>query len=237
MIEVKEVSKIYRERRFLKEVRIQALRDITLTFEEGSCTSLLGPNGSGKSTLIRILIGLTLPDRGEVLIAKRNPFFSRFQIGYLGEFNSLPDFLKPREFLFLIGRLFSLPETIINQRIDYFFEKFLLDEEEKPIYKLSSGNKRKLLIIQALLNEPEILILDEPTVYLDIPTKEIFYNYLIKLKEKKKTIVISSHLFSEIERIADRIIIIREGQIRKNFLKKELLLNADWEREIIKEIS
>lgn len=232
ILEVKGITKEYKGNDYL------SLSDVSFSIPKGECIAFLGPNGSGKSTLMRILCGLLPANSGKVLFNGEELRCVRLKdhIGYLPESNNLPEFLRIYDFFHMMGRLYMLPKAVRKARWREY-DKFLeVGTKRKVIRKLSQGNKRKLLIIQALLNRPDILILDEPTVYLDLLTKHNFYTYLQELKRQGTTIIISSHVLSEIEKLADRIFIFREGVIKEELLTNDLLVNKEWEYDVIKKI-
>lgn len=232
MIEVKNLKKRYRGNDY------DSIHDLNFSVKEGECIAFLGPNGSGKSTLMRILCGILPQSGGELWVdgCKFPDEELRKQIGYLPESNNLPEFLRISGFFNLIGQLYMLPKAERKARWREYCKFLDLPRKRKKISKLSQGNKRKILISQALINRPKILLLDEPTVYLDLLIKHNFYNYLQDLKLQGVTIIITSHVLSEIEKLADKIFIFREGCIQEELCVKDITHEADWEYEVIKKI-
>lgn len=187
--------------------------DISFNIEEGEVLGFLGPNGAGKSTTIRNLMGFTKPDKGYAEICGLNVTSQSTQlkkfIGYLpGEVN-LPEDMSIKGFINTMKVMNHLKDDrYLNYLIDYF--KF---DTTGTIKRMSVGNKRKLAVITALMTDPEILILDEPTSGLDPAMQDQFINLMVEEKERGKTILLSSHIFKEVDAICDRIIIVKEGKI------------------------
>lgn len=233
ILSVKDITKKYKGNDY------NSLENVSLDIKSGECVAFLGPNGSGKSTLMRILCGMLPVSDGNILYMGKEIKTAKLKdhIGYLPESNNLPEFLRVYDFFHMMGRLYMLPKEVRKARWREY-DKFLeLGTKRKIIRKLSQGSRRKLLIVQTLLNRPDVLILDEPTVYLDLLTKHNFYNHLQELKRQGTTIIISSHVLSEIEKLADRIFIFREGVIKEELDMNDLLLKKEWEYDVIKKIT
>lgn len=215
-----------------------ALSDVNVSFREGECVAILGPNGAGKSTLLNILAGLLEPTSGSVCWGGLVPHDTAYQsaMGFLPESNNLPDFLKCGDFYHTMGELHLIAKAERKARWREFHGVFDLPAKNKRIASLSQGNRRKVLFAQALVNRPKLLILDEPTVYLDLLAKHNAYNYLLDMKQKGATIILASHVLSEIEKLADRILILREGKICEEIDVKSLAHQPAWEYEIIQRI-
>ncbi len=203
------------------------LDDIHFSFSK-SILAILGQNGSGKSTLLKILSGVLPPCRGAVSYWGVTPYSFRQFIGYVPEDNFLPPFLRVGEYLYLIARLYSLPFAIAKQRIDYLTKEFFLaGYERKLIRHLSCGTLRKVLVAQAFLAEPRVLLLDEPSVYLDAETKTVLYRRLQAIRERT-LIVLSSHVFSEIEHLADTAVILQGGKVFQVVSSEAMAVNPEW---------
>lgn len=187
--------------------------DLNFSVAEGKVTGYLGPNGSGKTTTIRALLGFMAPDRGTCTIkgmdaVKDAPEIQKI-LGYVpGEITFL-DGMRGDEFLRFLGQM---RKSHNRKYVDSLLERFELDPSSK-IRKLSKGNKQKLAIIAALIHDPGILILDEPTSGLDPLMQKRFVDLIREEKEKGKTILMSSHIFEEVDKTCDDVIIIREGRI------------------------
>lgn len=195
---------------------------VSFSLSMGECFGFLGPNGAGKSTTIRHLMGFCRPDSGEALIegeqAFRHPeILSR--VGYLPGEVSLPPSLTGKEFLIEQKMLRQVENT---SRLAYLVKELNVDIHSR-IKDLSLGMKRKLAICAAFFSDPEILILDEPTSGLDPTMQDFFLDLVLKEKEKGRTILLSSHIFSEVEHCSDRIGIIKDGKIMTILPRNEVL--------------
>lgn len=204
-IEIKNISKDYGEGR--------GVFDVSFDVYKGECFGFLGPNGAGKSTTIRHLMGFSKPDKGEILINGLSVLKNREQIlnnlSYLPGEIALPKSLTGKEFLKNQMDLKHVSDdSFLNFLIDYFeFDPSLLCKD------MSLGSKRKLAIISCFLNDPEIIIMDEPSSGLDPEMQDRFINLIKEEKNRGKTLLISSHIFSEINAVSDRIGVIKNGKI------------------------
>ncbi|HOK41089.1 MAG TPA: ATP-binding cassette domain-containing protein [bacterium] len=209
MIEVKNLIKNYG---FVK-----AVRDITFSVAKGEVLGFLGPNGAGKTTTMKILTCFMLPTSGEVNIAGfdiyKDSIEIRKRIGYLPETAPLYFDLQVDEFLEYVAELRGIPSNEKNNRIKEVVEVCgLKDVYVKFIGELSKGYKQRVGLAQALIHKPDILILDEPTIGLD-PNQIIEIRNLIKTIGKEKTVILSTHILSEVEATCNRVIIINNGQL------------------------
>ncbi|GAB4364300.1 MAG: ABC transporter ATP-binding protein [Calditrichia bacterium] len=196
--------------------KVKALEDFSLQVEKGKIFSLLGPNGAGKTTLIKILLGIVLPTRGRAKLL--NIDISRFQarapIGYLAENHRFPDFLNAHQVLSLYGRMAGVPPSILSKRIPLLLDTVRLREwSREKIKKYSKGMLQRLGIAQALINDPQLMILDEPTDGIDPVGRREIRDLLLALREQGKTIFLNSHLLSEVERVSDEIAILKNGRL------------------------
>ncbi len=206
MIEVKELTKTYREGR--------GIRNISFQVEPGTSFGFLGPNGAGKTTTIRLLMGFLRPDSGRVTINKLDCWYEKTDIKKLvcylpGELHFMEN-LTGLDFLELIAGMHC--ESFPKKSRDYFVSALDLDINVL-IRKMSKGMKQKLGIISALMLDASVLIFDEPTSGLDPLMQKVFIELILEEKNKGKTIFMSSHQFSEIERTCERVGIIREGTL------------------------
>lgn len=209
MIAIDNVTKLYGQ--------TPALRDVTLHVERGEVLGLLGPNGSGKTTLLRLLAGYLSPTAGRLVVAgydtMRQPMEARRQIGYVPEALPLYAHMRVCEFLAFMGRLRGLSPGTTATAIARVSERVNLREVlTAPIRTLSRGYRQRVAIAQALVHTPDVLILDEPTNGLD-PRQIIETRHLIRSLAGACTIVMSSHILSEVERTADRVAILLRGQL------------------------
>lgn len=232
VIEFSDVSKIYVKKNFLTEIKKTVLNNISFSVEKGSITGLVGVNGAGKTTIIKIICGITKPTSGRVLLFGNDISRSNsIKIGYTSEIPYFsPNFsVKDTFYFFYHISLSSLShreiEEIckITQIIDFMDEK---------VKNLSRGMLQKLSLACALVNDPEIIILDEPTGGLDPVYVKNIRDILLNLNHIGKTIFFSSHTISEVEKICHKVILINKGRIIRNFYRNEFTEN-DLEKMVI----
>ncbi|SHE34464.1 protein involved in gliding motility GldA [Psychroflexus salarius] len=209
----------------------QVLKNINLKIHTGEIVGLLGPNGAGKSTLMKLLTGYLEFTDGKINIGNFNLDSNKLDIqkhlGYLPEQNPLYEDMYVREFLQFNASIFKISKERIEEVIKL---TQLSPEANKKIHQLSKGYKQRVGIATALLHDPEILILDEPTTGLD-PNQLIEIRSLIKDISKHKTILLSTHIMQEVEAICDRVVILNKGEILRDNLLHEL--NQDHQQQVI----
>lgn len=193
----------------------EVLHDISFTLQKG-ITAFLGANGAGKSTTMNIITGVLAPDKGHVLIHNidlaKEPKKAKKIIGYLPENNPLYGDMYVKEYLEYAAQIY-LPKKEIKERVDTMIEQLDLQEEyKKLIHTLSHGNKQRVGLAQALIHDPEVLILDEPNNGLD-PIQQLKINNLLKELSKTKTILFSSHRLDDVSEIADHFLVISKGKL------------------------
>jgi len=214
VIETRELSKEYRSLFGLQ--RLLALDKLTLDIERGELFGLLGPNGAGKTTCVKLLLGLIFPTGGTMNILGRNihsPAVKR-KIGYLPEGSYFPDFLKGEEVLRFYGQLYGLRGSELARRIDEKLDIVGLQHARRTLVRYySKGMRQRIGLGQALLTDPDILILDEPTTGLDPIARREIRDILIGLKEQGSTLLICSHELLEVEMMCDRVGILNRGQL------------------------
>lgn len=199
--------------------------DVSLQVDRGEVFGFLGPNGAGKSTTIRHLMGFSRPGSGETKIFGKDTFDRYFEIlqhvGYIPGEIALPAGLNGWEFIHMMQNLQKIHnEERLREMLDLFeLEDKVLSGETK---RMSLGVKRKLAVVTAFMSDPDVLILDEPTSGLDPVMQETFIDLIHREKERGKTILLSSHIFSEIDSTCDRIAIIRDGKIVSEFVANDL---------------
>ena len=195
-----------------------AVQDVSFQVASGEIFGLLGPNGAGKTTTIRCLCTLTKPDSGRLEVAGvsvlEDPRSARRKLGYVAQEVALDKVLTGRELLELQAALYHLPRDLARDRIEFLTEVLgLLDHIDKKTGIYSGGLKRRLDLAAGLLHQPEVLILDEPTVGLDIESRVVVWDFLRQLRSSGTTILITSHYLEEIDALADRVGIIDGGVI------------------------
>lgn len=214
MVQIENISKKYGN--------IEALRNINLTIHDGEIVALLGVNGAGKSTLMKILAGILLPDSGTVNIGGYNIYIDdregQKQIGYLSEDNPLYEDMYVREYLDYVADIYRVNKGEIDLLID---KAGLKQESKKKIGALSKGNRQRVGIAQALIHNPALLILDEPTNGLD-PNQRENLNRLLIEQTKNKIILLSTHLLKEVQTFCTRYILIHKGQIIADKSQREI---------------
>jgi len=204
-IQIKEVSKYYGQQ--------AALQSISLEVKKGEIVGFLGPNGAGKSTLMKIISTYLTADEGRVDICQvnveENPLYIRQKVGYLAEHNPLYLEMYIKEYLGFIADLYGCSKKHV---IDMIELTGLSAEQHKKIGELSKGYRQRVGLAAALIHEPEVLILDEPTTGLD-PNQLVEIRNLIKNSGKNKTVMLSTHIMQEVEKMCNRVIIINKGKI------------------------
>jgi ABC-2 type transport system ATP-binding protein len=221
VLEIENLTKIYRK-------SIKAVDKLSLDIGEAEIFGLLGPNGAGKTSVLNMIVGLISPTEGEIQIfgeqINSSDIEIRRRIGYLPEDIFLPDYYRVGQILNFYGSLFGIPLKEQNRRIEYLLSNLeLLSKIKEKIRNLSMGQKRALGLAISLIGDPDLILLDEPTVYLDPLITTSFRKIILGLKEKKKTVVISSHILSEIERTCDRVGIIDKGRLLSLGETKDLI--------------
>ncbi|MFA5238533.1 MAG: ABC transporter ATP-binding protein [Phycisphaerae bacterium] len=223
-IEIISLTKIFSD--WWGRDRVYAVDDLNLQIRHNEVFGLLGPNGSGKTTTLKILLGLLYPTKGKVLCLGgdvANPKISA-RIGFMPEESYLYRYLNARETLDFYGRLFGLPSKVRKMRIEALLDMVGLKAvANRPIGTFSKGMARRIALAQALINDPDLLMLDEPTTGLDpIGTRQI-KDLILELAKRGKTILLCNHLLSDVEDVCDRIAILYGGKIHAEGKVKELL--------------
>ena len=210
---------------------VRALNGLNLKVPKGSLYGLLGPNGAGKSTALRIICTLLDPDSGDVEVAGHNALLeekeTRRSLGYVAQEVAIDKILTGRELLQLQGDLYHLNKNYKKNRIEELIQRLEMHEWiDRRCGSFSGGMKRRLDLAAGLLHEPELLILDEPTVGLDIESRSVIWGLLKELRNNETTILLSSHYLEEIDELADEMAIVDKGKViasgKPDDLKKEL---------------
>ena len=197
---------------------VVAVQDVSFQVEPGEIFGLLGPNGAGKTTTLRALCTLTTPDAGKIEVSGisvlDNPRVARQRLGYVAQEVAIDKVLTGRELLQLQAALYHLPGTVAKQRIETVLDLLGLQEyANKKTGTYSGGLRKRLDLAAGLLHAPDVLVLDEPTVGLDIETRVVVWDFLRKLRASGTTVVITSHYLEEIDALADRVAIIDRGVV------------------------
>ncbi|RMF57987.1 MAG: ABC transporter ATP-binding protein [Calditrichaeota bacterium] len=225
MIEAKGLSKYYGQ--------FVAIQDISFSIPRGQIVAFLGPNGAGKTTTMRILSGFLAPSEGSASIAGYDVFANRLEaskhLGYLPENGPLYEDMTPMELLRFFGEARGMEEQYFNHRLDVVISECALhDVLEKPISKLSRGYRQRVGLAQALLHDPDVLIMDEPTAGLD-PNQIRDFRTNIKQLGQEKTVLLSTHILQEVNAVADRVLFIHNGRLVFDGTPEELKENGSLE--------
>ena len=210
MIEIMHLEKTFKE--------VKAVNEISFSVEKGKLFSLLGPNGAGKTTTINILSCNLKPDSGSVKIngfnvATQTSEVQKF-IGICPQENVLFDYLSVEENVIFFGKMYDVPKSVLIDRINDLIVKLGLEDKRKAIVKtLSGGQKRRLNLLCGLIHDPEVLFLDEPTAGLDPQTRRMIWDYITELKNKGKTIILTTHYMDEADILSDTVGIMDKGKI------------------------
>lgn len=230
VIKTRDLNKVYEG--VLKAQDVHALKDLNLAIHPGEIFGYLGPNGSGKTTTIKMLLGLIFPTSGDMEILGNKDIGAteiRRQIGYLPEGAYYPDFLKGEEVLKYYGNLYGLGGPELKNRISEVLELVGMTRARKRLIRgYSKGMRQRIGLAQALLSNPQILILDEPTTGLDPIARKEIRDILAMLRDEGKTLMISSHELLEVEMISNRIGILYEGVLQTTGTLDELLTERDF---------
>ncbi|MBL7700123.1 MAG: ATP-binding cassette domain-containing protein [Chitinophagaceae bacterium] len=215
-IEVSQLTRMYGEQK--------AVDDISFSLNRGEIVGFLGPNGAGKSTTMKIITGYLKPSQGTAVVCgidvQQNPIAVKRKIGYLPEANPLYYDMYVQEYLYFVADVHGLPNK--KQKIKDIVDTVgLTPERRKKTGQLSKGYKQRVGLAAALLHDPEVLVLDEPTTGLD-PNQIVEIRELIRNLGKNKTVLFSTHILQEVEAICDRVIIINKGRLAANGTLDEL---------------
>ena len=230
---------------FKQYPNVLALEDISFKIKKGEIFCLIGPNGAGKSTIVKLITGQISATNGRIYVNEKDPIKNRKEL--LGIFGLVPqelalyNELTGRENLEFHGRLYNLSKEILNKKIDQLLELAGLTNRQKDLVKTYSGGmKRRLQLIRALLHDPEIVILDEPTLGVDVQSRNAIHSYIRELPSKGKTVVLTTNYMEEAERLADRVVIldgkIIEGPGRVLKIQESVFPNSIIEFKIQREL-
>ena len=206
MIQISELNKSFN--------KLHVLKNISVDFVSGEVVSVIGPNGSGKTTMIKCLLGMVIPDSGKLYFNGKNilgDWNYRKDIGYMPQIGRYPDNMKIGQIFEMMKDIREKNEGLDEELIDAYNLKSMFD---KPMRTLSGGTRQKVSAALAFLFQPKVLVLDEPTAGLDPIAAEILKEKILKEKNNGKLILITSHIMSEVDEIADKVLYIFEGKIR-----------------------
>lgn len=215
-IEVMELGKVFHDR---DRGEVHAVKDLTMSCFFGEVVGLLGPNGAGKTTTLRMISTIIRPTSGTACVAGRDivkdPLGVRQNIGYLSSSTGLYDRLTARETLEYFGRLHCIPDAELADRVNETLTIFDMNEfADTRCEKLSTGMRQKVSIARTVLHDPQVLILDEPTLGLDILVRSTMVRFIQEFRDRGKSIILSTHIMSEVEKLCDRIGVIHRGRLR-----------------------
>ena len=223
-IDVHDLSKTYRTP--FRRKKVEALRGVTFTVERGKIFGFVGPNGAGKTTTIRTLMGLIRPTGGSAkILGHAIPSrAARFKVGFLPESPYFYDYLTVGELLDLAGRLFGVPRDVRSKRADQLIERVGLGRARTlSLKKFSKGMLQRAGLAQALMSDPELVVLDEPMSGLDPIGRKEVRDLILELRDQGKTVFFSTHILSDVEAITDRVAIIARGELQAHGTPAELV--------------
>jgi ABC-2 type transport system ATP-binding protein len=228
VVSVRGLTKVFKD--FWNRPKARAVDSVDFEVRRGEVFGLLGPNGSGKSTTVKLLLGLLYPTKGHIEVFGHSPRHvqTKARIGYLPEESYLYRYLNSRETLDFFGNLFHLSKSERKNRLEQLLEMVGLSQAQmRAVGEFSKGMQRRIGLAQALINDPDLVILDEPTAGLDpIGCREV-KDLIIALARRGKTVILSSHLLSDVEDVCDRVVIYYGGKIQAAGTLKELLAEPD----------
>lgn len=225
----KDLTKVYKD--FWGRPKVTALDHLDLTIHKGEVFGLLGPNGSGKSTTIKLLLNLIFPTRGSIRVLGQPPDHGdvKEKIGFLPEESYLYRFLNGEETLYYYGKLFKIDRQTLKRRVPELLDVVGLDAKarKRKLREYSKGMARRIGLAQALINNPDLILLDEPTTGLDpIGTREM-KDLILSLKQQGKTVLLCSHLLADVQDVCDRITILFRGKMMELGHVRDLLQVRD----------
>jgi len=225
IIVTRDLIKYYRLRGFSRKRKL-ALDHLSLQIDKGDTVALLGPNGAGKTTLLRILFGLVLPTDGEAKVFNTpcDEVSWKNRAGYVPEFFTPPKFLKGRELLEIGGKTHGMTHKQFEERVEWLDKAIgLKDGLDMNIGHCSRGMLQQLALAQAMIHDPELLVMDEPSANLDAISRKKLKKLILELSAKGKTILISSHILSEVEELCTKVIFLDKGKLVQQGKTQDLI--------------
>jgi sodium transport system ATP-binding protein len=215
MIDARNLTKVFQDK---KRGQVRAVDGVSFRCEPGRIYGLLGANGAGKTTTLRMLATLLAPTSGSANVAgydvTAQPEQARANLGFLSTATALYGRLTAREFVEYFGRLHGLAEDELHRRLEALFARLEMNEfRERRCDKLSTGMKQKTSIARVLIHDPQVMIFDEPTIGLDVMAARTIVSFIRECRERGKTVIFSTHVMSEVEKLCDRIGIIHAGRL------------------------
>jgi ABC-2 type transport system ATP-binding protein len=228
IVSIRGLTKVFKD--FWGRPKARAVDNVDFEVRQGEVFGLLGPNGSGKSTTVKLMLGLLYPTKGHIEVFGHSPrhVATKSRIGYLPEESYLYRYLNSRETLDFFGNLFRLPRGDRNDRAEQLLEMVGLSQTRmRTVGEFSKGMQRRIGLAQALINDPDLVILDEPTAGLDpIGCREV-KDLILALARRGKTVILSSHLLADVEDVCDRVVIYYGGKVQAMGTLKDLLATPD----------
>jgi sodium transport system ATP-binding protein len=242
MIEALNLSKVFKDK---KRGAIRAVDDVSFRCEPGRIHGLLGANGAGKTTTLRMLATILAPTSGTAVVAGRDvvrePGQVRHAVGFLSTATALYGRLTAREMVEYFGRLHRLDEALLRERIDALFTRLDMHGfSDRRCEKLSTGMKQKVSIARTLVHNPAVMIFDEPTLGLDVMSARTIVGFIRECRDQGKTVLFSSHVMSEVEKLCDFVGIIHRGRLLAEGTPAELKTRhgvVDLEEVFVKEVT
>jgi ABC-2 type transport system ATP-binding protein len=227
-ISTEKLGKIYRVGFFMR--RVEGLRDLDLTVQPGEAFGFIGPNGAGKTTTIKILMGLHSATSGSAQIFGTDVRDSaaRKRVGFLPERPYFYEHLTAREVLHFYGQLFEMERGLRTERVELLLERVALSRfADVTLAKYSKGMLQRVGLCQALLHDPDLIVLDEPMSGLDPVGRALVRDLILEQREAGKTVFFSSHILSDVEAICDRVAILVDGQLRESGVLKDVVADRE----------
>jgi ABC-2 type transport system ATP-binding protein len=212
-VEIRGLAKSFKSR---KVKRVDALKGLDLTIEQGEVLGFLGPNGAGKSTTIKCLMGLIRPSAGSASIKGHDiaSAEARKEVGYLPENPAFYDYLSAEEYLAFVGKVFGMEAALLEKRSEEVLKLLELWEPRKRLIRTySKGMVQRLGLAQVLLHDPEVYVLDEPMSGLDPLGRALVKDIILDLKKKGKSVFFSTHITDDVEKVCDRVAVINKGEL------------------------
>lgn len=241
ILETNNLSKQFNPHNIFLKDKITAVDNLNLKINEGEIFAFLGPNGAGKTTTIKMLTGVLSPTQGQIKLFGKDftykDIYIKKHIGYLSESTHLPEYYRVYEFLEFYYEIFNIHKSKYHTTTECVLEEVGIFNQRKDwIKNLSMGQRRCLGLAVALINKPKLLLLDEPTVYLDPLIIDKVRKLLLKLKSQGVTIFMSSHILSEAEKISDRFAIIKNGKLLEEGSTFDITRHMSLEEEFLRKV-